>query len=186
MATAEGLALDELVAPMHFSPQLEAAIQEVRAPRCKRPAHGVPAPSAQGCRLQHTGPTPLLCGLGAPARPPNSPHTPAPCAAGGGLLAVWVTGSRVLRETTRQACPRPSARTRLHLSVHPFGLQVMPSTDPLDAADFNPTAHINRLFPNEESLAEVDAHVGGLQERMRELDEEVLRTVRQQTSAGSR
>ena len=28
MATAEGLALDELVAPMHFSPQLEAAIQE--------------------------------------------------------------------------------------------------------------------------------------------------------------
>ena len=61
----------------------------------------------------------------------------------------------------------------------------MPSTDPLDAADFNPTAHINRLFPNEESLAEVDAHVGGLQERMRELDEEVLRTVRQQTSAGS-
>ena len=52
----------------------------------------------------------------------------------------------------------------------------MPSTDPLDAADFNPTAHINRLFPNEESLAEVDAHVGGLQERMRELDEEVLRT----------
>ena len=34
----------------------------------------------------------------------------------------------------------------------------MPSTDPLDAADFNPTAHINRLFPNEESLAEVDAN----------------------------
>ena len=33
----------------------------------------------------------------------------------------------------------------------------MPSTDPLDAADFNPTAHINRLFPNEESLAEVGA-----------------------------
>ena len=61
----------------------------------------------------------------------------------------------------------------------------MPSTDPLDAADFNPTAHINRLFPNEESLSEVDAHVGGLQDRMRELDEEVLRTVRQQTSAGS-
>ena len=30
MATAEHLALDELVAPMHFSPQLEAAIQEVR------------------------------------------------------------------------------------------------------------------------------------------------------------
>lgn len=30
MATAEELALDELVAPMHFSPQLEAAIQEVR------------------------------------------------------------------------------------------------------------------------------------------------------------
>ena len=86
----EELALDELVAPMHFSPQLEAAIQEV-----------------------------------------------------------------------------------------------MPSTDPLDAADFNPTAHINRLFPNEESLSQVDAHVSGLQDRMRELDEEVLRTVRQQTSAGS-
>ena len=47
----------------------------------------------------------------------------------------------------------------------------MPSTDPLDAADFNPTAHINRLFPNEESLSEVDAHVGGLQDRMREFDQ---------------
>ena len=63
--------------------------------------------------------------------------------------------------------------------------EVIPSTDPLDAADFNPTAHINRLFPNEESLSQVESHVSGLQDRMRELDEEVLLTVRQQTSAGS-
>ena len=77
--------------------------------------------------------------------------------------------------------PNPYSKS----NPHPNPNQVMPSTDPLDAADFNPTAHINRLFPNEESLSEVDAHVGGLQERMRELDEEVLRTVRQQTSAGS-
>ena len=100
-AEAEGLALDELVAPMHFSPQLEAAIQEVRTPRCKRPAHGVPAPSAQGCRLQHTGPTPLLRGLLHTRSPIQlSAHT-ALCTAGGGPLSVLVTGSRVLRETTR-------------------------------------------------------------------------------------
>jgi hypothetical protein len=120
MATAEGLALDELVAPMHFSPQLEAAIQEVCAQGCKRPAHGVPAPSAQGCRLQHTGPTTLLCGLGARDRPPNSPHTPAPCVAAGGLLSVWVTGSRVLRETTRSGCPGPGPHARRHLLIYPL------------------------------------------------------------------
>lgn len=63
--------------------------------------------------------------------------------------------------------------------------EVSPSTDPIDAPDFDPIAHINRLFPNEESLSQVDSYVGGLHERMRGLDEEVLLTVRQQTSAGS-
>jgi len=62
---------------------------------------------------------------------------------------------------------------------------VLPSTDSFDAADFDATSHINRLFPTEESLVEVDPKMQELQEQMRMLDEDVLQTVRQQTSAGS-
>jgi len=62
---------------------------------------------------------------------------------------------------------------------------VLPSTDSFDAADFDATSHINRLFPTEESLVEVEPKMQELQVQMRELDEEVLQTVRQQTSAGS-
>ena len=62
---------------------------------------------------------------------------------------------------------------------------VLPSTDSFDSADFDPTAHINKLFPTEESLAGVEPHMQELQEQMKALDEEVLKTVRQQTSAGS-
>jgi hypothetical protein len=62
---------------------------------------------------------------------------------------------------------------------------VVPSTDPLDAPDFNPTSHINKLFPNEESLSSADTVSSELQEQMTALDEEILQTVRQQTTAGS-
>jgi len=63
--------------------------------------------------------------------------------------------------------------------------ELAPSTDPLDAADFDPIAHINKLFPNEESLAKVDSYAAELEQSIEALDEEVLVTVRTQTSAGS-
>ena len=62
---------------------------------------------------------------------------------------------------------------------------MLPSTDPFDSADFDATAHINRLFPTEESLSEVEPKMLELQDQMKVLDEEVLQTVRQQTSAGT-
>ena len=71
------------------------------------------------------------------------------------------------------------------VALGPLVAQVMPSTDPLDSPDFNPIAHINKLFPTEESLAGIDPHMQDLQEQMKTLDEDVLQTVRKQTSAGS-
>jgi hypothetical protein len=62
--------------------------------------------------------------------------------------------------------------------------EVIPSTDPLDAPDFNPIDHINRLFPTEESLSGAEDYAAELEEGMSRLDEEILVTVRQQTSAG--
>ena len=62
---------------------------------------------------------------------------------------------------------------------------VLPATDSFDAPDFDPTAHINKLFPTEESLTGIEPHMQDLQEQMKTLDEEVLQTVRTQTSAGS-
>mmetsp|Transcript_11475 Transcript_11475/g.19299 ORF Transcript_11475/g.19299 Transcript_11475/m.19299 type:complete len:759 (-) Transcript_11475:81-2357(-) len=63
--------------------------------------------------------------------------------------------------------------------------ELSPSTDPLDSPCFDPIAHINRLFPSEESLSNVDTYAADLEKQMVTLDEEVLQTVRQQTSAGS-
>ena len=62
---------------------------------------------------------------------------------------------------------------------------VIPSSDAFDDPAFDPTAHINRLFPTEDSLAGVETQMQELQEKMKVLDEEVLQTVRTQTSAGS-
>jgi hypothetical protein len=78
-----------------------------------------------------------------------------------------------------------SAPLRFSMKLEAAIKDVLLSTDSFDDADFDPTAHINKLFPTEESLAGVDMHVIELQEQMHALDEEVLRTVRQQTSAGS-
>lgn len=79
-----------------------------------------------------------------------------------------------------------------HIAPLTFSLQlesairdVIPSTDPLDAADFDATDHINKLFPTEESLSGVEAYSVELHEQMATLDEEVLQTVRKQTTAGS-
>jgi hypothetical protein len=63
--------------------------------------------------------------------------------------------------------------------------EVLPAQDSFDDADFDPTAHINKLFPTEDSLAGVEPHMAELQEQMKSMDEEILQTVRMQTSAGS-
>ena len=62
--------------------------------------------------------------------------------------------------------------------------EVCPSDDPLDQPDFDPIAHINKLFPNEESLSGIEEYQAKLKEELKTLDAEVLQGVRQQTSAG--
>ena len=78
-----------------------------------------------------------------------------------------------------------SAPVRFSAKLEAAIKDVLPSTDPFDSADFDATAHINRLFPTEESLSEVEPKMLELQDQMKVLDEEVLQTVRQQTSAGT-
>jgi len=62
---------------------------------------------------------------------------------------------------------------------------VVPRKDQFDDPDFDATAYINKLFPTEDSLVGIEPHMNELQTEMKQLDEEVLQTVRQQTSAGS-
>ena len=72
-----------------------------------------------------------------------------------------------------------SAPVRFSAKLEAAIKDVLPSTDPFDSADFDATAHINRLFPTEESLSEVEPKMLELQDQMKVLDEEVLQTVRQ-------
>ncbi|XP_022667967.1 vacuolar protein sorting-associated protein 53 homolog [Varroa jacobsoni] len=60
--------------------------------------------------------------------------------------------------------------------------QVLPSSDPLDQADFEPVAYINSIFPNEQSLANVDDVMIMLRGRIGDLDEEIREVVRCQTT----
>ncbi|OQR79455.1 vacuolar protein sorting-associated protein 53-like [Tropilaelaps mercedesae] len=60
--------------------------------------------------------------------------------------------------------------------------QVLPSSDPLDQADFESVAYINSVFPNEQSLANVDDVMIMLRGRIGDLDEEIRDVVRRQTA----
>ncbi|KAK6192338.1 hypothetical protein SNE40_003822 [Patella caerulea] len=62
--------------------------------------------------------------------------------------------------------------------------QVLPTSDPLDRADFNPVEYINTLFPTEQSLANIDEVVNKIRFKIRRLDNEVRTVVRGQTNVG--
>jgi hypothetical protein len=62
---------------------------------------------------------------------------------------------------------------------------ISPTDDVLDSADFQPLAYINRLLPNEEALSLVETRAEDLEKQKYMLDEEIMRTVRKQTGAGS-
>ena len=61
---------------------------------------------------------------------------------------------------------------------------VFPSSDPLEQADFNVVDYINTLFPNEQSLSNIDEVVGNVESRITNLNHEIKSAVRRQTSAG--
>ncbi|NXY84238.1 VPS53 protein, partial [Alcedo cyanopectus] len=66
----------------------------------------------------------------------------------------------------------------------PPSLQVFPSQDPLDRADFNAVEYINSLFPTEQSLANIDEVVNKIRLKIRRLDDNIRTVVRGQTNVG--
>lgn len=62
--------------------------------------------------------------------------------------------------------------------------QVLPSTDPLDRPDFNAVDYINTLFPNEQSLSNIDDVIGRMKLKIRQLDDEIRTVIRGQTNVG--
>ncbi|XP_067145474.1 vacuolar protein sorting-associated protein 53 homolog isoform X2 [Centruroides vittatus] len=62
--------------------------------------------------------------------------------------------------------------------------QVLPSTDPLDRTDFNAVDYINTLFPNEQSLSNIDDVIGRMKLKIRQLDDEIRTVIRGQTNVG--
>uniref|UniRef100_A0A803W144 Vacuolar protein sorting-associated protein 53 homolog n=1 Tax=Ficedula albicollis TaxID=59894 RepID=A0A803W144_FICAL len=66
----------------------------------------------------------------------------------------------------------------------PPSLQVFPSQDPLDRADFNAVEYINALFPTEQSLANIDEVVNKIRLKIRRLDDNIRTVVRGQTNVG--
>ena len=52
--------------------------------------------------------------------------------------------------------------------------------------EFDPVAFLNRLFPDESSLAGVDPLVQKLRLRVRRVDDEILAAVRSQSTGGAR
>lgn len=62
--------------------------------------------------------------------------------------------------------------------------QVLQSTDPLDAPDFNATDYINQLFPNEQSLSAIDDVIGRMESEIGAIDQHIRGVVRGQSTAG--
>eukprot|EP01117_Protostelium_nocturnum_P009871 TRINITY_DN3519_c0_g2_i1.p1 TRINITY_DN3519_c0_g2~~TRINITY_DN3519_c0_g2_i1.p1 ORF type:complete len:846 (-),score=252.04 TRINITY_DN3519_c0_g2_i1:36-2573(-) len=64
--------------------------------------------------------------------------------------------------------------------------QVVPSNDPLDEPSFNATEYINSIFPDTNSLSELDPAIGRIRSRINRADEDILLAVREQVSSGNR
>ena len=62
--------------------------------------------------------------------------------------------------------------------------EVVPATDEFDDPDFDPTAYINKKFPTEESLPEVEPHLKEINAKIKKLGTNGW-TVRHGTVAGT-
>ncbi|KAF9114222.1 Vacuolar protein sorting-associated protein 53 [Mortierella sp. AM989] len=63
---------------------------------------------------------------------------------------------------------------------------ILRSKDPLDAQEFNSVEYINKIFPNEHSLATVDQVLLRLQEKAKQVQEELRELTRTQTDGGQK
>lgn len=57
-------------------------------------------------------------------------------------------------------------------------------SDPLDSDNFDPIDFINRHFPSEASLLELDTFMVGISSKISGLDDEISRAVQGQSRAG--
>ncbi|RUS20036.1 Vps53-like protein [Endogone sp. FLAS-F59071] len=62
---------------------------------------------------------------------------------------------------------------------------ILDTKDPLDSLEFNPIEYINRMFPNEQSLASLDEILSKLKQKMRQLDEHTKELARKQSDAAA-
>lgn len=62
--------------------------------------------------------------------------------------------------------------------------QVLQSSDPLDQPDFNPTDYINQLFPNEQSLSNIDEVISKMEYDISLIDDNIRSVVRGQVNTG--
>jgi vacuolar protein sorting-associated protein 53 len=65
-------------------------------------------------------------------------------------------------------------------------IAISSASDPLDDPKFNSVDYINKLFPNELSLVEMDNVIHKLKVKMRTVDRDLVRQVRQLSSAGDK
>ncbi len=63
-------------------------------------------------------------------------------------------------------------------------MQILPSSDPLDDPDFSTVDYINRLFPTEQSLGQLDDVMADMRYKVQCVDDDIRRVVRAQTGAG--
>ncbi|KAG0212026.1 Vacuolar protein sorting-associated protein 53 [Mortierella sp. NVP41] len=63
---------------------------------------------------------------------------------------------------------------------------ILRSKDPLDAQEFSSVEYINRIFPNEHSLAAVDQVLARLQAKAKQVQEELRELTRAQTDGGQK
>ena len=64
--------------------------------------------------------------------------------------------------------------------------EIIPSADPLDDPNFNPVDYINNMFPNEQSLADIDMAVGKIRAKVQRIDDDIVKEVRNQSRAGNK
>ncbi|ODN04977.1 Vacuolar protein sorting-associated protein 53 [Orchesella cincta] len=96
---------------------------------------------------------------------------------------------RELRETEESLCKVPkTSQEKKGLSKMTMGLthtfQAPPSDDSLHQSNFDIVAHINTLFPNEQSPAQVNDVIQSVEQDIYNSDQEIREFVRHQTGRG--
>ncbi|KAG0242519.1 Vps53-like protein [Mortierella sp. GBAus27b] len=90
--------------------------------------------------------------------------------------------------TTLQESPYVTTTEAIQLApeLNSSITHILRSKDPLDTQEFSSVEHINRIFPNEHSLAAVDQVLVKLQAKAKQVQEELRELTRAQTDGGQK